>query len=901
MTIYNQEFFRASWESGENAGSGILTHSGTMVAVRERERATLPGHLVGLDDDWALWRCVGLRGAGFPALQVLRLAAPECAAAADNLLRTEEEAQRLCGKAAEIVGEALNTLEREVQWHDKKRRNGFLATLRSLRAGKLPASPESLQPAEQASLETVRTALARVEEVKAEFHETFKTTCGQISKVLCEVASEERFREAVTWQNRQALSGSIAALLRMPGDSQAEGAKRRRHEAVVASYLQRYCVKNDTIGFFGPVGWATLDDVSSGLQVNTGSELLATRRVYFEDWGIDALVNTLNKNPALRRWFAPRSLPFIFLEGDTLYMPMRRPLGLAAKHAAVLRQCNGDKTAAEISRTMLYNRLAGVSSEQEVYAILEGLCSQRLILWQLELPLQAYPERRLRELLERIEDQPLRETALLPLDELERAKDAISAAAGNAANLDTALGELDDKFTVLTEQAATRAAGRTYAARTLVYEDCRRGTKVEIGSEILAELAPPLSLLLKSARWFTFEAAKVLREELLSAHRALVKKNSGNRMVDGLTFWMHTQAQMFLSVSGQNGLEAPVLNELQELFQRRWEEVLGIEEGQRQVMRRSSDVRERAETAFAAPHAGWSFGRYQSPDIMIAAADAESIRRGDYQFVMGELHLGNNTLGASVFVEQHERPQELIDAVESDMPKVRAVPMTPREWLTARINYKFISPRDYRLEFTVNSFHSQRERAIPIAELVVEETDEGLLVRTRDGRLRFDMVELFGGVFSGFVVNQFKLLRELPHTPRVTIDRLIAARETWRFAAADVTFAAVKDDADRFVAARRWAHSHSLPRFVFVKVPIETKPVYVDFDSPVFVSLLAKMARCQAKEGSEGALIAISEMVPGLDQVWLPDAEGNRYTSELRMVALDLAEIGDPGTDLARG
>jgi hypothetical protein len=29
--------------------------------------------------------------------------------------------------------------------------------------------------------------------------------------------------------------------------------------------------------------------------------------------------------------------------------------------------------------------------------------------------------------------------------------------------------------------------------------------------------------------------------------------------------------------------------------------------------------------------------------------------------------------------------------------------------------------------------------------------------------------------------------------------------------------------------------------------------------------------------------------------LWLPDAEGNRYTSELRMIALDLAEMQTPG------
>jgi hypothetical protein len=770
-----------------------------------------------------------------------------------------------------------------------------LDSLRRLKHGKLPKLAESATNAEKASVEMLRTALARIEELRIEFHKIFKTSSSQISRALYDFASEEPFREAVTWQNRSALHGSIDLLLRMPANSQLEGNKHRQREAVVASYLQRYCVKNDTIGFFGPVGWARFNEQKPGVHLATGSELTSTRHVYFEGWAIDTLTNSLNANASLRRWCAPRRLPFIFLDGDTLYMPMRRPLRLAAKHAAVLRQCNGDLTAREIAQAMLRNRRGGLSSEQELYAILEGLSTQKLIVWQWELPLDVFPERRLRALLERIDDESLRESVLSPLNELEQAKDAVSAAAGNAAKLDAALGALDEKFTALTGEAPTRGAGRIYAARTLVYEDCRRSTQVEVGSELINALAQPLSLLLKSARWFSYEAAKVLRDELRSVHGELVKKNGGNRSVDGLSFWIQAQAQMFgNSVNEENGLEAPVLNGLQEVFQRHWEVVLGIEEGQRQVTRTSSELRERVETTFAAPHAGWSFGRYHSPDIMIAARDVDSINRGDYQFAMGELHLANNTLGASVFVEQHEHPQELFAAIESDMPELRAVPMTPKEWLTARINYRFISPKDYRIEFTVNSFHGQRERAISIAEFVVEESGENLVVRTRDGRLRFDMVEIFGGMFSGFIVNQFKLLRELPHTPRVTIDRLIVARETWRFAAADISFASVKDDADRFVEARHWAHSHSLPRFVFVKAPIEPKPVYVDFDSPIFIQLLAKIVRRQIEAGSD-ALIAISEMAPGFEELWLPDAEGNRYTSELRMIALDLAELKNAG------
>src|SRR5438105_2435638 len=55
----------------------------------ESARAT-PRHLVELPGgEWALWRWVALRGAGFPADGVLRLSAPAAAAAADLLLLAE--------------------------------------------------------------------------------------------------------------------------------------------------------------------------------------------------------------------------------------------------------------------------------------------------------------------------------------------------------------------------------------------------------------------------------------------------------------------------------------------------------------------------------------------------------------------------------------------------------------------------------------------------------------------------------------------------------------------------------------------------------------------------------------------------------------------------------------------
>ena len=57
-------------------------------------------------------------------------------------------------------------------------------------------------------------------------------------------------------------------------------------------------------------------------------------------------------------------------------------------------------------------------------------------------------------------------------------------------------------------------------------------------------------------------------------------------------------------------------------------------------------------------------------------------------------------------------------------------------------------------------------------------------------------------------------------------------------------------------------------------------------DSAVSVRLLAKAAR-RASEDGEQRRLTITEMLPDLDQLWLPDADGELYTAELRLVAVD--------------
>ena len=62
---------------------------------------------------------------------------------------------------------------------------------------------------------------------------------------------------------------------------------------------------------------------------------------------------------------------------------------------------------------------------------------------------------------------------------------------------------------------------------------------------------------------------------------------------------------------------------------------------------------------------------------------------------------------------------------------------------------------------------------------------------------------------------------------------------------------------------------------------------WIDFESALFCDVFAKLVRAAASAKKGPITINVSEMLPSLDQTWLPDAAGNRFTCEFRMAFLD--------------
>jgi hypothetical protein len=459
----------------------------------------------------------------------------------------------------------------------------------------------------------------------------------------------------------------------------------------------------------------------------------------------------------------------------------------------------------------------------------------------------------------------------------------VANAAGNPQELDKTLEDLERIFAETTGAQPTRNQGRMYAGRTLVYEDCMRSLDLRLGPEIISSLGPPLSLMLAGARWFTFQLAEFIRKRLKSVYEQAVRA-TGSTTVDAVLIWPDIHRVALEETRAE--IEA-----IKKEFQSRWAALLPFHPESRIVRFRCRDLKSRVLAAFDAPGPGWPLARYHSPDIMIAASSIEAIHRGEYQCVMGELHLALNTLGSACRLAQHPRQEEFYIALEADIPEPRMVLIPPKSMPGAglRTRHLLSLPRDCHVSVAPDSFADPHRPATPLGDLVIEEVEGELVVRTRDRRRCFNLVGVVGDALAGLTINGFKPIRATPHTPRISIDQLIIHRETWDLPAKDLGFAFDKDSAGRFLGARRWAAENDIPQYIFVKSPIEIKPLYVDLGSPVLVDIFSRIVR-QAEESREGARICISEMVPGPHELWLPDSKGRLYTSEFRIVALDLLD-----------
>lgn len=822
-------------------------------------------HLVSIGrDGWAVWRWFWLRGAGFPASYALDLGDSNLLPALDALHEAETafrlEKEKATAASQRILDGGDDAL--------KQRADGVLRTFAKNRL----VGGDIKIPEIDRHLQAMRAIDATVRQAREAARALMQVDHVRASQRLIDVCRIPALREALTWQNRSAVKNALDRLAEVAPDE--DNSRARERKRTVAKYVQRYTLKNDTIGFFGPVSWGRFDPAIETVNVTVGP-LAVERWTHFEDWVVGALAEQMSYAPELFPVCSLRLKPFSWLEGNALHRPSQEPVALSEAECTVLALANELQTIDEIVARVHATHPAEVPSIDEGMALVRKLLKMGVAIAQIEIPSEiARKETHLRALLVKAPPSEPRDEALAQLDRLSEDLHAVQQAAGNVDALDPAIEQLESDFTQITARAAKRGHGQAYAGRQIFFEDCRRGGDIAIGRVVLDRIAEPLSLMMQSARWYTFEVARRYRAAFTKRYAELAKKESSPRVPLG-TFLVAT-ADLFAHQS--RGTSA-IVAEVREELRLRWDQLVTIPPDARQVTISAEECRDRAAQLFAAPCPGWPTARYQAPDVLIAAASTEAIAQGDFTTVLGELHAGVNTLMARVAFDMHPERAAAEAAMAADIAAQIVRPVQPTADRTSTIVW---APSGMHVELAQARSWRDRDHVFTGGDLFVQEENGALVVRSRTRDARFDIIEFMDHYLSAEASPHFRVFRDARHMPRVTIDNLVISRERWSLERQEFSglLAEELSREDRFLMVSSWARDLGLPRFVFAVVPNEPKPFYVDFASQIYVEMFAKFAvRAQR--------LQLSEMLPAHGQQWLAGEAGERYTSELRIAAVD--------------
>ncbi|MFD8951344.1 lantibiotic dehydratase [Streptomyces xanthophaeus] len=770
---------------------------------------------------WSMMPHAILRSTGFPFELVESLRLPASAEAAATAVRAEHE---------------LLALAAEAGW-DADRLDETRARAES---GLLRLGPDERdRPAWVAAVTRMRAARRALETAAAEEE-------GRGREALAALARDARLREALAVSNPRILADL---------DRRGESAQLTHQ---LASFVQRVCTKNETVSFFGPINYATLDEKApTVVQVSSeGPGTLRARRAHAASWVVSAVVEAVAFDPAVGPWLAlrPRN-PGVARPPGAPDSPGHRLLGLS----------DGRHTLAALA-----DRL-GVTP-QEAVAEARALCRAGVAVHQLEPP--ATDPDPLAFLVRRLAAVPgaaplvTRLTELISLRDGFCADDAQNKAERHRVFLDAARRIAPDCAT------ASSRTGAFYTDRMPLREECAGTTDLRLGGAAVRELqervVPALDFLATLAH---------RRREL--ARRGLAQR-IGDRTVP-----------LWKLVAAADGLAQPPDREL----------LAAVRDAVADPDAPEVDLA--ASAALTDMVRGTPLdesGAVCSVDLMIAADSATAWERGRYEVVLGDVH--DTCLLTDWALQFHPEAARIRTARDAAMagafgrrPAVNILagrqtgipplelpgPVVELGGLSDRSNPWTAELRDLVVR---GDGHTAQLWSTPLGgEVTLHNGELDTVVQTAFAPLRLRAPGLNLG----------------PHTPRLRWGRAVVQRESWTVPSSDLAAlagAAQRSTSEALLAVRRiWARHH-LPDHAFVHLPGVRKPLFVDSASPALTRSLARACRRAADGAAPDALVRVSEMLPGADELWLADG-GGRHTAELRCVftrAVAAAGAGGEGT-----
>jgi Lantibiotic dehydratase, N terminus len=699
----------------------------------------------------------------------------------------------------------------------------------------------------------------------ADDEQLFYQELHRTSKVLMQIASLGLFREALAWQNPNVYS-ILDSYVRTAQEPKRNSKKRQR-EYALARYLARYCGKTETIGFFGPSSWGTLTGASGHIDQWPGRALVSDRHTVAEAWAVRKLAAVLAADPEIAQWLPVRSRSHYAVRNGTLFRPHAVPSPLSDLELAVLRCCDGERPRSRVTEQVA----AALDLDQDVVdACVNDLIRRRCLVAGANLPLDPRSAAVLSARIAAIGDETTRQRAAAIVAPFFAALRELALAGGDAESVTAAQATLGRVFHEIVGTDATRRPGRMYAGRGLAYEDCLRDLRMDLGADFLARVSEGMHGILTMAQWLTWQTATVYE-----AH--FRRKWSGrNQPLDAV--WFDILRDFF--GSGPK----PADNVLAE-FRLRWGQLVAELHASASGWTFDPDeFHDAAERLFPSPGPGWPEAATHSPDLQLVSHSPDGVRTGDYDVVLGEIHVGTPTIEGPIFEWSLGDDYPISRYLRSRIGR-SVLPVIPDSWPRNTGRTLVTHPMPGDLCFAFVDVDGTPPDTIAMTDIEVGVADGAVFAELPDGT-RLAFTDFFSFFLSAVVTDAWKAISAAAYTPRISVGRFIVVRESWRVDVTGQPFTRKAGEYESYRAMDQWRRSLGCPDRVYIKISGEVKPFYVDFSSPISVLSFLAVLRGLPEEAEWSGQVHLSEALPEPAHAWAVDSARSTYVGEVRMVVL---------------
>lgn len=771
-------------------------------------------------------------------------AARELLVRQDNFTRARAEVERLLWKRGHGLSEDL-----------------FRAWRKAIRSGTMPPATDSPSRAFSVCWECA-SELAKAESVLKHTLEEDLAACraalltsarALLPPYLVFVAEGLRERLATQFH-----SGSDTLPPRKKHD--------RAHERHLLLYLQRICGKNDSLSEFGPEGWGVIEGRGRDLRLSPEGGV-AKRETFLERWTAHGAAKALNADPEIRLELSPRIHPAGRMEENQfLFTDTGVTNPLDRKSVETLSRCDG--------RTPAY--LFGDNLE-----VLERLAAQKIIRWEIEVPaLDPHGFDVLLSDVTRWRDSAVRDRWLKRLQPIAALPESFAQTTDTIAR-----AEIMD---AAREQIGNLGATRTtadrflYSATNPIGEECFRDCNFSIGEELINEVvtgAEPWIDLWRDT--YAFVASRVA-----AGLRAMFEKAPLHGDALPLPAFLRYCESMKMPLTGP-----PMVGMAHLAFQE-------VKAAFRERMRHRPEAEEWELTAEDCHFVRRDFQyesfdefTYPSADLQLEASSIEAVSRGEYRWIMAELHPpiallhhgfywscpDKSELGRALAATVHGRPSFHFGFFAADFTSATAV--------------RVLDAIPDRTSFIAPQRGDPRWRMIPPAEVevFVDQRNGDVGLRLRESR------EYLGSFARAWVIplgfHPFHLGRA-PHMPRLLCGNIIVQRRCWVVRVDELAPGNYTGVSSHLVLAIEKLRSEKgFPRYVYIRPTEEalrrsgaegrdkdTKPVFIDLESYLSLEIFHRWLN---KSGE----LEVTEMRPDPDHLCWQEKDGRR-TFELRTLII---------------